>query len=275
MSGHDYELIGVTLDRAHVATVELRNGQFNYFDLRMISELCDAFGVLDEDPTCRAIVLAAQGKAFCAGANFGGGSSNASPFGDVADEDGDEGSIFRRTTGRLYGHAVRLFQNKKPIVGAIHGSAVGGGLGLALVPDFRVTCKEAKFSANFSLLGIHPGFGLTYTLPALIGASNAHLMFFTGRRLNGEQACEIGLADILTERDQVRAAAYKLAAELASAAPLAVMSIRETVRAGLADKVRAATNRELQEQEWLIQTEDAAEGVKAVAERRAGNFKSR
>ncbi len=73
--------------------------------------------------------------------------------------------------GHLYIEAVRLYRTAKPMVGAIHGAAVGGGLGLALVPDLRVTCPEARFCANFTRLGFHPGFGLTHTLPALIGPS--------------------------------------------------------------------------------------------------------
>ena len=67
--------------------------------------------------------------------------------------------------GHLYIQAMRLFRSKKPIVGAIHGAAVGGGLGLAMVPDFRVACPETRFCANFTRLGFHPGFGLTDTLP--------------------------------------------------------------------------------------------------------------
>jgi enoyl-CoA hydratase/carnithine racemase len=167
---------------------------------------------------------------------------------------------------------VRLFKNKKPIIGAIEGSAIGGGLGLALVPDFRVSCVEAKFAANFSQLGIHPGFGLTHTLPALIGQQQAHRMFFTGKRINGEAAAKIGLIDTLVEKAEVRPEAHRQALEIASAAPRAVMSVRETVRAGLGDRVEAATEREGYEQGWLIETADAAEGMKAVSERRAGNF---
>ena len=72
---------------------------------------------------------------------------------------------------------------------------IGFGLGLALVPDFRVTCPEARFSSNFTRLGFHPGFGLTHTLPALIGQQQAHLMFYTGRRLGGEEAVKMVVID--------------------------------------------------------------------------------
>src|SRR5438876_11584089 len=102
----------------------------------------------------------------------------------------------RRGGGRhLYKEAIRLFRARKPIVGAIHGAAVGGGLGLAMVPDFRVTCPEARFVANFTRLGFHPGFGLTETLPAVIGTTNAQMMYYTSRRTGGEEPHRMGLAE--------------------------------------------------------------------------------
>ncbi len=111
----------------------------------------------------------------------------------------------------LYSAAVRLFGAKKPIVGAINGSAVGGGFGLALLPDFRVASPETRFTANFVKLGFHPGFGLTYTLPRLIGQQRANLMFYTGRRIDGETAHAWGLADVLTDQESLRDEAMKLA----------------------------------------------------------------
>jgi len=160
-------------------------------------------------------------------------------------------------------------------VAAIQGSAVGGGLGLALVADFRVVSPEARFAANFTKLGIHPGFGLTYTLPRLIGPQRASLMFYTGRRIPGEQAVEWGLADVLAQADRLRDTAKDLAREIAESAPLAVRSTRATMRRGLADAVRAQTDHEFAEQSWLIRTEDHQEGVRAVAERRPGRFQGR
>ena len=141
--------------------------------------------------------------------------------------------------------------------------------------DFRVTCPEGRFAANFTKLGFHPGFALTYTLPRLIGQQKAALLFYTGRRLNGEEAVEMGLADVLVPLDQVRATAEALAAEIAESAPLAILSTRETLRRGFADGAERATERELVEQDWLRKTEDHKEGVKSVAERRVGNFQGR
>jgi enoyl-CoA hydratase/carnithine racemase len=141
--------------------------------------------------------------------------------------------------------------------------------------DFRVTCPEARFSANFTKLGFHPGFGLTVTLPELIGKNNAELMFYTSRRVTGTDAYKWGLANELVPQDQVKAAAMKLAAEIAECSPLGLVSTRATMRADLADRVMAATNHELAEQTRLRGTEDFKEGVKATEERRVANFKGR
>jgi len=149
---------------------------------------------------------------------------------------------------------------------------VGGGFGLAVMPDFRVVCPQARFTANFVKLGFHPGFGLTHTLPKLIGQQKANLMFLSGRRIDGETAYEWGLADVLTDQGSLRETALSFAAEIAENAPLALLSVRATMREGLADAVQAATDIEYREQFRLQQTNDHKEGVKAVAERRVGNF---
>src|SRR5437763_5598671 len=227
-----YKDIGVELS-GHVATIEIQRPPNNFFDIVLINSIADALEALDANDQCRAVVLAARGKSFCAGANFGDGSA--------LDKSGQRPGEEAAPVGHLYMQAVRLFRSKKPIVGAIHGAAVGGGLGLAMVPDFRVACPETRFAANFTRLGFHPGFGLTETLPAAPGKQNAAMMFYTSRRIGGEEAHRMGLADVLVPQDQVREAAQKLAAEIAENAPLAIAATRLTMRAGLADRVKAAT----------------------------------
>ena len=215
----------------------------------------EAFDRLAGNRQCRAIVLASEGKSFCAGADFSRRSAGG-----------------RGSGAGLYRAAVRLFECPKPVVAAVQGPAIGGGLGLALVADFRVAAPEARFAANFVKLGIHPGFGITATLPRLIGEQNAALLLYTGRRINGDEAFACGLVDAVVPQDQLRGSAIALAAEIAEAAPLAVQATRMTVRRGLAEQVRAQTEHELAEQTRLFATADYREGVRSVAERRPGRF---
>jgi enoyl-CoA hydratase/carnithine racemase len=259
-----FKEIGVACD-GMVATIELRRPPHNFFDAELIREIATALEGLDADAGCRAVVLAAQGRSFCAGADF---SSRG---------EGGTGSAGTRSgAGRhLYKEAIRLSRTKKPIVAAVHGAAIGGGLGLALIADFRVTCSEARFSANFNRLGFHPGFGLTATMTRLVGAQQTALLCYTGRRIPGEEAVRIGMADLLVPQAEVRSAAQALALEIAQSAPLAVMATRETLRRGLADLIEAATERELVEQDWLRHTNDFKEGVKAMADRRLPDFQGR
>jgi enoyl-CoA hydratase/carnithine racemase len=245
----------------HVAHVEIHRPPHNFFDVQLIRDLADAFEALDKESACRALVLAAEGKSFCAGANFAN-----------RQEHGGGEPVSGGPANPLYAEAVRLFACKKPVVVAIQGAAIGGGFGLALAADFRVVSADARFAANFVKLGIHPGFGLTYTLPRLIGQQKASLLFYTGRRITGEEALAWGLADVLAEPEHLREQANELAIEIAQSAPLALLSTRATMRGGLADAVKAATDHEFKEQAWLMRTEDHREGVKAVAERRPGRF---
>jgi enoyl-CoA hydratase/carnithine racemase len=240
---------------AHIARVEIHRPPHNYFDPRLVEDLADAFAALDAEDPCRVLVLASEGKSFCAGADFAAGNE-----------------ITSGGATRLYDQAVRLFSSRKPVIAEIQGAAVGGGLGLALVADFRIASTEARFSANFVKLGIHPGFGLSYTLPRLIGTQRANLMFLTGRWIDAQLAASWELVDTVTSPDHLRDESLKLATSIAECAPLAVESTRATLRQGIADQVRRQTDHEFAEQSRLALTSDHHEGIRAARERRLANF---
>jgi 2-(1,2-epoxy-1,2-dihydrophenyl)acetyl-CoA isomerase len=247
--------IAVSVDDAFVATVELRRPPNNFFDVALIASLADTYEALAADGRCRAILLCSEGKHFCAGADFSGPSETGG--------------------AALYRQAARLFAAPLPVVAAVQGSAIGGGLGLCCSADFRVAGPQARFSANFAQLGFHHGFALSVTLPAIVGQQHALDVLYTGRRVPGDEALAMGLCDRLVTVDDVRAEAHRLAADIASSAPLAVRSIRATMRGDLVGRVVAAMDREAAEQERLRYSEDWSEGVAAMAERRRPRFQGR
>ena len=255
------EEVGVSID-GNIATVEIRRPPNNFLDVDLISGLADALEALDDEANVRAIVLAAAGKHFCAGANIKK---------RLDDEAAGKAAVVTRPR-HLYHEAQRLIATKKPIVAAVHGSAIGAGLGLALVADFRVTCKEARLAANFCAMGYHPGFGMTVTLPRVIGHQKARWLFLTGKRIPGDEAYAIGLADKLVAQDEVRQAAMDMAGEIAKAGPLGVQAARETLNNDLIPAFRAATEREMFEQSILRETNDFKEGVRAGFDRREPVF---
>jgi enoyl-CoA hydratase/carnithine racemase len=251
----------VRLGDDHVAEVEIHRPPNNFFDVALIRSLAEAYQVIDDEPEARAIVLCSEGRHFCAGADFSA-QSDAEPVG-------------KDHTASLYAEAIRMFSALTPVVAAVQGAAVGGGLGLACAADFRVGCPEARFAANFSRLGFHQGFGLSVTLPRIVGEQRSLELLLTGRRIGGEEAAAIGLCDRLCDQERVRSEARRFAAEIAAAAPLAVRSIRATQRGDLAERVRRATQHEDAEQVRLRGTEDFEEGIAASAERREPVFKGR
>ena len=255
----------VTIGDDFVAVAEIRRPPNNFFDLDLIDDLASALRTLDDDTSCRAVLLCSEGKHFCAGADFSTRADGGRPV--ATNPDGSE--------RHLYDAAYDLFSTATPVVAAIQGAAVGGGLGLACFADFRVAAPEARFTANFARLGFHHGFGLTVTLPALVGQQRANELLYTGRRIDGETAAAIGLVDRLVPLDDLRSEAHGLAAEIAASAPLAVRSIRETMRGHLPEQIRVATDREKVEQDRLRRTEDWREGVTAMAERRTPEFRER
>ncbi len=237
-----------------LAIVEFDRPPHNFFDAKLIGDVADAYERLETEG-CRAIVLASAGRHFCAGANF----ANENPA----------------SSGALYEQAVRLFSYSVPVVAAVQGAAIGGGLGVALSADLRVATPHSRFSANFARLGIHHGFGLTVTLPLVVGHQKSLELLYTGARLHGKDALEIGLCDQLVSSEELRTAAIALAGEIATSAPLAVKAIRRTMRGDLPARVLAATAHEGTEQAKLFATEDFEEGIEASRERRAPRFTGR
>jgi enoyl-CoA hydratase/carnithine racemase len=245
------ELISVQMT-GHVAVVEMHRPPNNFFDEALLAALAQTLLSLDEDAAVRSVVLCSEGKHFCAGAQLDGVTADG--------------------LRRVYRQAFGLFTGRKPVVAAVQGAAVGGGLGLALAADFRVAAAGSRFVANFARLGFHQGFGLSVTLPAVVGRQRALELLLTGRAVSGTEALELGLCDRLADGEP-RPAAVELAAEIAGSAPLSLVSVRATMRRALVADVCTALDTEAQAQAALLGTADFREGVQAARARRAPVFR--
>ena len=241
----------------YTAYIKINRPPHNFFDRNLINQIADILEEMDKEDKCRSIILSSEGKNFCAGADFT--KSNFTKEENIYED--------------LYKQAVRLFRTKKPIIASIQGAAIGGGLGVALAADFRIACKESKFSANFGKLGFHQGFGTTITLPHVIGIQKAKLMLLTSKRINGEEAYNIGLADYLVEQSQLLNKAKIISNEINSSGPLGIKAIRNTLNNGLADQIEEAVKIEAKEQNLLRKTYDFKEGIDASINRREPVFK--
>ena len=238
--------------KKYTAYIKINRPPHNFFDANLISKIADILEEMDKEKECRSIILHSEGKNFCAGADF---SKSSFTKGE---------NIYEN----LYKQAIRLFKTNKPIIASIQGAAIGGGLGVALSADFRITCKEAKFSANFGKLGFHQGFGTTITLPRVVGTQKARLMLLTSKRISGEEAYNIGLADYLVEHSELINKAQELSYEINSSGPLGIKAIRSTLNQGLAEEIEEIVKKEAAEQNKLRETIDFKEGIDASINRR-------
>ena len=233
-----------------MAEVELHRPPANYFDAALLAGVVDAVAWAEAQGG-RAVVLCSEGRHFCAGLDFG-----------ATDRPG------ARRLATLYGTARRLIDGPLPLVAAVQGSAIGGGLGLALAADFRVAAPSSRFTANFARLGFHQGFGISLTLPAVVGRQRALELLTTGAAdRRRPRPWPSAWCDRLA--DDPRAGAHALAAEIAGSAPLAVRSIRATLRADLVAGFAAMVDHERAEQLRLMETADFREGIAASMARRA------
>lgn len=233
----------------------------------MTPELLDRFAevvaeVRADDPRC--VIITGKGSCFSAGADFK----------SVTQRTG-EGRQPHEASYQMYTPFLSVLDIEVPVIGALNGHAVGGGFGLSLVCDVRIANRDAKYGANFTRLGIHPGLAVSYLLPRLIGVSRAAELLFAGRLIRGHEAERIGLVSEAVEADEVMERARAIADEIASAAPLAVRMTKRTLYDNLDWRPRDAAFREAFAQAVTLGTEDAVEGIRALLEKRDPVFQGK
>jgi enoyl-CoA hydratase/carnithine racemase len=201
----------------HVATITLdRPDRLNAFTVTMQRELCAAVDAVDADPEVRAVVVTGRGRAFCAGADLGGGDATF----DYGDDRAAEAGVVKEADGRHRDEggvvALRFFACAKPVIGAINGPAVGVGVTMTLPFDVRLASATARFGLVFARRGLVPEACSSWFLPRVVGISRAMEWCATGRIFGADEALAGGLVRSVHEPDGLLPAAYELATEIAT-----------------------------------------------------------
>ena len=256
----------VRLERdGHVATVVLdRPAKLNAMTVAMDHEMNDVVYEINNDREIRSVLLRGEGeRAFSAGSDIG----------DL-DGYGDHWSYRNRFDARSdYARAGWLL--RKPVVAAVHGYCIGGGLEMACASDVRLASPDASFGAGEINWGWHGGSGQTQLLTRLVGPGHASRMLLTGDRIGADEALRIGLVQQVVPRDELLAAATALARTIADRAPIAAERVKHMVRVAQNVPLETGLLVENDSFSYLMMTEDAREGRAAFAEGRAPRFSGR
>jgi len=248
----------------HVAKITIDSPPANALSSSIITEINQQLDKVEDDPSIKTVVLHGEGRFFSAGADI-------KEFTDV-----DSPSEF----SELSAHGQKVFQRIEdfsiPVIAAIHGAALGGGLELAMSCHIRIVSEKAKLGLPELTLGIIPGFAGTQRLPQLIGASKAYEMMLTSEPIEGMKAVTLGLANFAVESDEeVLKEALVLAEKIASKSKPTIEKIMQLVFLAKNGQYEKGAKEEADSFGVLFVTEDAKEGISAFLEKRKPNFKDK
>lgn len=250
------ELVVVEIDQA-VATIRLNRPPMNALSAGLQSDLADAVARVSADETVRAVVLYGGDKLFAAGADIK--EMSQASYADMT-----------RISSNLQAALNAVAAIGKPVIAAVTGYALGGGLELALCADFRVLGEGARVGQPEILLGLIPGAGGTQRLPRLIGPARAKDLIFSGRFVSAAEALSIGLADRVVPDDQVYQAACELAARFAAGPAIALAAAKQAIDLGLDTDLATGLEFERVSFAGLFATEDASSGMRSFLENGPG-----
>lgn len=249
----------------HIATVTLNRPEImNALNWQAYAELEQAFIDLQKDPDVRCIILTGNGRAFCSGD-------------DVKEimQGAGGGKRLREVRPGTTPAARAILDCDRPVIAAVNGAAVGWGMDLSLMADFRIASEHAKFGELFVKRGLVADVGGMVRLPRIVGPQRAAELLFTGDIISAEQALSIGLVMSVVPADELISAAHQLAARIACNPPLAVRYLKEGLRRSFHGDYEETGNWVSQTLGVLFQTEDHKEGVASFLEKRQPEFKGR
>jgi enoyl-CoA hydratase len=257
--------------RAGVTVVTLDDPErYNALSATMVSELKATFADIREDRATRAVVLTGAGRGFCAGANLAGDDelpARARDRGPVG--------LVQMMQEHLAELMLVLHELPQPVIAAVHGAAVGGGLALALAADLRVASDDAFFASQFIRVGLSScDVGTSYFLPRIVGATRAAELMLTGRRFTAAEADRMGMLNRLVARDELLVAANELAAAVIDNSEYGVYMTKVGLWANLdASSLRAAIELENRTQVLGTFTGNMTEAALAFREKRDPTWK--
>lgn len=246
-----------------VAAITINNAPANALSSAVLKELSIVLDELENQEEVRVVLLHGEGRFFSAGADI-------KEFTTV--ETGEE---FTKLAKFGQGLFEKMEAFPKPIIAAIHGAALGGGLELAMGCHIRLVTKTAKLGLPELQLGLIPGFAGTQRLPRLVGSAKAFEMLFTSDPLTGEEAVRWGLANQAYDEDVLMDEAFKMAMKIARKGPISVASVIELARYSKSPEFYAGVQREAELFGKVFISEDGKEGIQAFIEKRAPEFKGK
>jgi len=257
----NYETLRLSSENG-IAILELSRPPVNALGRRLVEDLGAALAELETDASLRGLIVAAEGKAFCAGA-------------DLKERQTMTEDDVRAWVPMLGSAFTRLASFPAPTIAAIQGTAAGGGFELALACDLRVAERGVKLGLRETALAIIPGAGGTQRLTRLIGPAGAKRWIFTARMHEADEALADGAIDVVAGAGEALAAARALAGEIAKNGPLAIRAAKRAIDEGFGMPVKEALGVELAAYESIIPTEDRREAIRAFAEKRDPVFRGR
>lgn len=253
----------VALELGQITHLELANPPLNLFTEALVLDLREALRAIETADDVRAVVVSGRGeRAFSAGSHVG-------EFEDQAGEAGRERHQLDQDVWR------QLAELPMPTIAAIEGHCLGGGLELALCCDIRIASETANIGLPEVRLAVIPGSGGTQRLPRVVGATRAKELILTGRRLKAAEAEAIGLVNAVVPAGHAVAAADELAAEIATAGPVAVREAKRLIDTALDRDIGEGLTAEFEASERIFATEDMVEGSRAFFEKRDPVYRGR